>query len=128
AGPQPHRPAGGHGPSGAAAGTTPPFARHPYVPPCPTGAGTGSRLQDPERASPARSADLTGFIGWTAKTPEGSAMALTQPARGRPVTAPVPDRQPWDAVLQARWAAHMAQRPGMPARSPYVLYRGPFYS
>ncbi|HLT58944.1 MAG TPA: glycosyltransferase [Limnochordales bacterium] len=55
-------------------------------------------------------------------------MALTQPARGRPVTAPVPDRQPWDAVLQARWAAHMAQRPGMPARSPYVLYRGPFYS
>jgi len=48
--------------------------------------------------------------------------------RAKRTSVPPPDRTLWDLRLQARWATTMASRPGMPARSPYVLYRGPFYT
>ena len=42
-------------------------------------------------------------------------------------TVPFPDRSVWDLTLQARWSRTLGQRPDMPSRSPYILYRGPFY-
>jgi len=49
-------------------------------------------------------------------------------ARGARRTVPLPDRRALDITLQSRWNVSWAQRPGMPSRSPYVLYRGPFYT
>ncbi len=49
-------------------------------------------------------------------------------ARGARRAAPLPDRSVWDLTLQSRWTRTFGRRPGMPGRSPYILYRGPFYT
>lgn len=39
-----------------------------------------------------------------------------------------PERGHWDTALQVRWTAGLGRRAEMPSRSPYILYRGPFYT